>query len=132
MFVGVGKGALDKGLEEKGAGDAAVAGKTGNRKRAAELAEPGAARAGMAKQRTVHKAQRTQARARYPVNLLESEIGGEVSELLSHPSLQLTSGHQAWLLMAIMYLVERERRKALRAPEGRADRVFALARSEAG
>lgn len=77
------------------------------------------------------QSQRTQTRARYPVNLLESEIGEEVSELLSHHSLQLTSGHQAWLLMAIMYLVERERRKALNVPKGSVDRVFALARSEA-
>lgn len=47
----------------------------------------------------------------HPVNLLETEVGREVSELLAHGSLQLSSGHQAWLLMAILYLVERERRK---------------------
>ena len=129
MFGGLGKGAMDKGLVVKGAVNTAVAGKTATRNRAAEQ---GTAGAGLAKKRAGHKAQRTQSRARYPVNLLESEIGEEVSELLSHPSLQLTSGHQAWLLMAIMYLVERERRKALKAPEGSADRVFALARSEAG
>lgn len=132
MFGGLGKGAMDKGLVVKGAVNTAVAGKTATGNRAAEQ---GTARAGLAKKRTGHKVQRTQSRARYPVNLLESEIGEEVSELLSHPSLQLTSGHQAWLLMAIMYLVERERRKALKAlkaPEGSADRVFALARSEAG
>lgn len=68
-------------------------------------------------------------RARYPVNLLESEIGEEVSELLAHPSLELTSGHQAWLLMAIMYLVERERRKAVN-PAVNADRASAMARAE--
>ena len=50
----------------------------------------------------------------YPVNLLESELGEEVRELLSHHTLQLTSGHQAWLMMAILYLVERERLKAAR------------------
>jgi hypothetical protein len=74
------------------------------------------------------------ARATYPVNLLESELGEEVCELLSHSSLQLSSGHQAWLLMAIMYLVERERRKVLRqsegGPEHGADGVFALARAQ--
>lgn len=56
--------------------------------------------------------------AAYPVNLLESELGEEVRELLSHHSLQLTSGHQAWLMMAILYLVERERLKAARKQAG--------------
>lgn len=53
-------------------------------------------------------------RASYPVNLVESEVGSEVSELLSHRSLRLSSAHQTWLLMAILYLVERERIKAQR------------------
>ncbi len=75
------------------------------------------------------QAPRMPTRARYPVNLLESEIGEEVSELLSHPSLQLTSGHQAWLLMAIMYLVERERRKVMHKSGG-VDQVLAMARAE--
>ena len=67
-------------------------------------------------------------RAHYPVNLLESELGEEVSELLSHQSLDLNSGHQAWLLMAILYLVERERRKALRQCED-VEQPYALARA---
>lgn len=54
----------------------------------------------------------------HPVNLLETEVGEEVRDLLSHRSLQLTSGHQAWLLMAILYLVERERRKAIKKNRG--------------
>jgi len=54
-----------------------------------------------------------QSQVRHPTNLLETEVGQEVRDLLAHSSLQLTSGHQAWLLMAILYLVERERRKAL-------------------
>ena len=68
-------------------------------------------------------------RPNYPVNLLESELGEEVSELLAHQSLQLNSGHQAWLLMAILYLVERERRKVQRQlvdVEG----IYALERAE--
>ena len=67
-------------------------------------------------------------KAHYPVNLLESELGEEVSELLSHQSLDLNSGHQAWLLMAILYLVERERRKALRQSE-RVEQAYALTRA---
>jgi hypothetical protein len=81
------------------------------------------------KQTPQARVRRTPARARYPVNLLESEIGEEVSELLAHPSLQLTSGHQAWLLMAIMYLVERERRKAV-GPSSSAERACAMARAQ--
>lgn len=50
----------------------------------------------------------------YPVNLLETEVCDEVKELLATSSLALNSAHQSWLLMAILYLVERERRKALR------------------
>ncbi len=60
-----------------------------------------------------------------PLNLLESELGEEVSELLACKSLQLNSAHQAWLLMAILYLVERERRVERRRVEG-AD-VYTLA-----
>ncbi len=81
------------------------------------------------KKATRAQSPRTPVRARYPVNLLESEIGEEVSELLAHPSLQLTSGHQAWLLMAIMYLVERERRKAV-GPSSSPDRACAMARAQ--
>ena len=68
-------------------------------------------------------------KAHSPVNLLESDLGEEVSELLSHQSLQLNSGHQAWLLMAILYLVERERRKVLRESGG-VEQTYALARAE--
>ena len=50
----------------------------------------------------------------YPVNLLETEVCDEVRELLATSNLALNSAHQSWLLMAILYLVERERRKALR------------------
>jgi hypothetical protein len=71
----------------------------------------------------------TRAKARYPVNLLESELGQEVSELLSHQSLQLNSGHQSWLLMAILYLVERERRKVSRQADT-ANVSYLQARSE--
>lgn len=55
----------------------------------------------------------SQSKVRHPTNLLETEVGKEVRDLLAHDNLQLTSGHQAWLLMAILYLVERERRKAV-------------------
>ena len=65
--------------------------------------------------------------ARYPVNLLESELGQEVRELLSHQSLPLTSGHQAWLMMAILYLVERERLKVARKQEAPAELSLVLA-----
>ena len=68
-------------------------------------------------------------KAHYPVNLLESDLGEEVSELLSHQRLQLNSGHQAWLLMAILYLVERERRKVQRQSGG-VEQTYALARTE--
>jgi hypothetical protein len=73
--------------------------------------------------------QAEQTKAHYPVNLLESDLGEEVSELLSHQSLQLNSGHQAWLLMAILYLVERERRKVLRQSGG-VEQTYALARAK--
>lgn len=51
----------------------------------------------------------------YPVNLLETEVCDEVRELLGNESLGLNSAHQSWLLMAVLYLVERERRKTLRS-----------------